>query len=334
MKLLVALTETEWSLFFPGEMADQLRSLDMTLTAISPEKLSTQQWRQIIQKEQPEVILGAWGLPILPEDTETLTSGRLRYLCYLAGSVRQKIMRSHLEEGLIVTNWGDTISRTVAEGGLTLILAALRRLAHWQLAMHLEAAWRSALPDTGSLFERRVGIHGFGAIARALVPLLKPFDVHISTYSPSVPDSLLEELGVARASDLESLFSTHDVIVELAALTPRNRNSVGADLLRRITPGGVFVNIGRGRVVNGDDLVEVAREGKIMIGLDVFWEEPLPVDSPLRGMRNVVLTPHLAGPTTDRHQDSGRQAIQNLRRYQTGEPLLAAITPEIFDRST
>ena len=68
--------------------------------------------------------------------------------------------------------------------------------------------------------------------------------------------------------------------------------------------------------------------------LDVFHEEPLPVDSPLRGLSNVMLTPHRAGPTDDRMRDAGEFAVDNLRAYANDEPLKAIVTPEIYDAST
>lgn len=88
--------------------------------------------------------------------------------------------------------------------------------------MHMGSVWKKADSVTGSLFCQRVGTHGFGAIARELVKLLQPFDVTISTYSPRVPDSLLEEFGVARAGSLEELFADNEVLIELAPLTPEN----------------------------------------------------------------------------------------------------------------
>jgi phosphoglycerate dehydrogenase-like enzyme len=104
--------------------------------------------------------------------------------------------------------------------------------------------------------------------------------------------------------------------------------------LRLIRPGGVFVNVARGAVVDEAALARVAAEGRIQVGVDVFTEEPLPAASPLRGLRNVSLTPHLAGPTTDRRCDAGAFALANLRAYATGRHLQAVVTPEVYDRST
>jgi phosphoglycerate dehydrogenase-like enzyme len=104
--------------------------------------------------------------------------------------------------------------------------------------------------------------------------------------------------------------------------------------LRLIRPGGIFVNVGRGAIVDEDALHRVASEGTIQFGLDVFAHEPLPVDSPLRGLRNVSLTPHIAGPTTDRRRDAGAFAVANLAAYAGGNPLRGLVTPEVYDIAT
>jgi phosphoglycerate dehydrogenase-like enzyme len=333
-KHLYVLNEVEWRTFFPGAMAERVKGLGAEVRTVDPTGLTEEAWRQELSEFQPEVVVAAWKTPALPEDVEALTGGKLKYVCYLAGSVRKLVTQEHLEAGLLVTNWGNIISRTVAECGLMLAIGALRRASYWQIGMHQEGEWKTPQTVTGSLFERKVGIHGFGAISQALTALLKPFEVDISTYSPSVPDALLEKHGVLRARSLEALFSENDVIFELAALTPKNEGMVTEELLRMIPEGGAFVNIGRGAVVDEAALARVAAEGKIQVGLDVYGDEPLPKDSPFRGMRNVMLLPHLGGPTTDRRQDSGRLAIANLERFLAGEALEAVISAEVYRRST
>jgi phosphoglycerate dehydrogenase-like enzyme len=203
--------------------------------------------------------------------------------------------------------------------------------------MHRDGAWKQGLQTvTQRLFEKPIGIHGFGNIAQKMVPLLKPFGRVISTYSPSVPDALLAEHGVRRAHTLEALFSENEVIVELASYHTQTHHIVTEELLRSIPKGGVFVNIGRGAVVDEAALIRVARdrEDDLQLGLDVYEKEPLSAESPLRGLSNVALLPHIAGPTKDRRCDSGTQAIQNLACLTQGEAIPDVITTQQLDRST
>lgn len=330
---LLALSPRELDEFLPPALRDALHEALPGLCQIDPTAMSVEDWARCLVRHRPQILITGWKALPLPADLP-VGDGGLRYLCHLAGSVRHLVVPAQLAGGLRVSNWGDSVSRVMAECALFLSIAALRRASHWALAMHGEGAWKTPETQFFSLFERRVGLHGFGAIARELVRLMAPFGVRCETWSPRVPDEVLAQHGVARAASLQALFSDNDVIIELAPLTPATTGMVTEDLLRRIRPGGVFVNIGRGAVVDEAALIRIAQEGQVQIALDVFHSEPLPADSPLRGLHNVTLLPHLSGPTTDRRQDAGAFAIANIRRYLAGEALQAEITPEVLARST
>ena len=215
-----------------------------------------------------------------------------------------------------------------------LTLACMRRVAYWTHQMHEEGGWKTNSTETLSLFDRRIGLHGFGAIAKGLVPLLRPFTSRISAYTEGVPDLVYQEHGVNKASSLQELFSENDVVIEVEALTPERHQMIDETLLRSIPQGGVFVNVARGALVDEDALVRVVKSTGLQIGLDVFASEPLAVDHPLRGCRNVVMLPHLSGPTTDRRCDAADHAMENLKRFREGRQVLAPITCEVYDRST
>lgn len=333
-RAIIALSDQEAADFFPGALGEELAKLLPQSRRVRLPLASSDDWVRLWRDSPAEILISAWQTPPLNGALTLADLKSLRYVCYLAGSVRKLVPRELLNRGVVVTNWGNSIAATVAECTLMLTLMALRRASHWALAMHREAAWKSGIPDTQSLLGRRVGIHGFGVISQALVPMLRPFTDQIQTFSPRVPDEILANHGVTRSSSLEELFSTSDVVVELAAATPENFRVVTESHLRMIPEGGVFVNVGRGCVVDEAALVRVAREGKLQIALDVYEQEPLPVDSPLRGLRNVTLLPHLGGPTRDRRRDSGALALRNLRAFLRGEPQEAVVSLDIYDRST
>lgn len=325
LRLAVALTPTELSTFFPEPLLGELRVLTPHLWVLEPKaNLSAE-----LARVAPEVLLAAWATPPLLDPPSSL-----HYVCYVAGSVKHLVTRHQLEHGLIVTNWGDSISRTVAEAALWHILSGLRRGTHWTLAMHRDHAWRAVHEESASLFGRRVGLHGFGRVARELVRLLQPFGCTVVAFAPDVDASTARTNGITAAPTLEALFSECDVVVELAPLTPATEGIITEGLLRCLKPGSVFVNVGRGLVVDEAALTRVAQEGRVFFGLDVFATEPLPATSPLRGLPNVSLTPHMAGPTTDRQIDAGVFALANLRNYMAGSPLQAVVSPAIYDVST
>lgn len=333
-RAIIALSDLEAADFFPGRLWAELESLLPGHQRIRLPLASPEDWLRVWRESPAEILVSAWQTPSLNGSLTLADLKSLRYVCYLAGSVRKLVPRELVNRGVVVTNWGNSIAPTVAECTLMLMLMALRRASHWAVAMHREAAWKSGSPDTQSLLGRRVGIHGFGTISQALVPMLRPFTDQIQTFSPRVPDEILARHGIARSNSLEELFSTSDVVVELAAATPENFHIVKESHLRMIPEGGVFVNVGRGCVVDEAAVARVAQDGKLQIALDVYEQEPLPVDSPFRGLSNVTLLPHLGGPTRDRRRDSGALALKNLRAFLRGEPQEAVVSLDIYDRST
>ncbi len=328
--VLALLTAEEVRDFLPEPMWSELRALGGGFRHQDPLALDAAQTDLLLRELDPEVIVAAWKTRPLPHALPP----RLRYVCYLCGSVKKLVTRAQLEQGLLLTNWGGSISRIVAEWALFHVLCCLRRATSWALAMHLEQGWKNSGTETASLFGRRVGIHGFGMVARELVRLLEPFGTQVQVFAPDVDATAEATWGVRRARSIEALFAENDIVIELAPLIPETVGIVTENLLRLIQPGGVFVNVGRGAVVDEAALLRVAREGRIQVGLDVFADEPLPIDSAFRGLRNVTLTPHLAGPTTDRRRDAGAFGLRNLKAYVAGDPLEAVVTPIVFDRSS
>lgn len=334
MKILVCINELEKKTFLPEKVWSKLQALDAKIIRQDSSGMTTEDLTRCLADIRPDVLLSAWSTPRLPEEQADDVLQHLKLMTHLPGSLKKVLPRVYLEKGLLATNWGKSISRTISECALMLILCSLRRTAQWQLEMHPKDGWKTQKTRFLSLFERRVGIHGFGAIGQALVPLLKPFNVEISAYSPSVPEDIFADLGVHKCETLEELFSGSDVLVELAPNTPKYYHSVTEELLRRLPEDGVFVNVGRGATVDEAALSRVAREGNLQVGLDVYEEEPLPEASPLRGLKNVCLLPHIGGPTIDRRQDAGKHAISIINDWLKGTSPEDAVSVQAYDRAT
>jgi phosphoglycerate dehydrogenase-like enzyme len=294
---------------------------------------ATSAYAERVARSGAEVLVTCWGTPKLTLDGyETCTD--LRYLCHLAGTVRGIVDRRCIEAGLVVSNWGNAISRTVAEGALMMTLAALRRVTSRQLLLHGRRGWRAEGARPQGLFGRSVGLVGLGAIAREFVRLLAPFGCRVEAYSPHDPDAVFEEMGLGRRGSLEGLFASNDVVSIHAGLTDETRHMVTADVLGVMKDGALLVNTARGAIVDTDALVAELGSGRIHAALDVYEEEPLPGDHPLRGLENCLLMPHEAGPTDDRKVDMGGLALRNIERYVAGERPEFVVTPERYDLST
>lgn len=330
VSILVAINHAQKESFLPSPLSDQLETLSDQVIGYDPTGVSLSTWHDFLQETNPEIIVGCWSTPRLPEKLPP----RTRYLCYLAGSVRNITSRRHIEQGLIVSDWGSSISCYIAEAALMHILSCLRQSTYWTMAMHNQRGWKVSGNRTATLFKRKIGLHGFGRIAREFTKLLTPFNCEISVFAPDVEPTNAARLGVIASPSLDSLFTDNDIVVELAPLNEATRGSITERHLRLLSPGNVFVNVGRAGTVDEAALLKIAQEGKVQIGLDVFHQEPLAADSPLRGLENVNLSPHNAGPTDDGFPAAGEFSLANIQAYCNDAPIVSRITPERYDQST
>ena len=328
--LLECLTDIEAAEFLPGEMHARLASFAEPHIRLDPSDITPDEWTARLHEINPEILVSCWKTPPLP----TSLPPALKYVCYFAGSVKKLVSRQQIEDGMLVTNWGYSISRTVAEGALLHVLNCLRRTPHWAVQMHVHGAWKNRTSQTASLFGRRVGLRGYGRVAHALIELLRPFKCDIGVLAPDMTAERATADNVRAIDSLDALMSENEVVIELAPLIDATRRSITEEHLRLLRPGSVFVNVGRGATVDEDALERVAREGNIFVGLDVFSQEPLPPDSGFRGLSNVSLSPHLAGPTSDRRRDAGEHGLNNIAAYLNGGDLTGLITPGVYDQST
>jgi phosphoglycerate dehydrogenase-like enzyme len=324
-KVLFLLNEAEWRLFFPGGFfLPGVECVDARAERMPAAEL--------LKAAAPEVVVTSWSSGRLPADPETCSS--LRYVCHTSGSVRNLVPRSYLEAGVAVTNWGTLAADAVAEHALLLVLAGLRKLREWSPIISGERRWQPSPIRTETLFGKRVGIHGFGNVARSLVGLLRPFAVDISAYSIGVPNSLFTAHGVRESSSLEELFAGNDIVVDCEALNDETAGSVSRSVLESMPYGALFVNVGRGAIVDEAALAELALAGRLRASLDVFDRDPISPDSPLHAVPGIVMSPHIAGPTSDQMARCGELAKRNVGAYFGGQPLSARVTLEIYDRAT
>jgi phosphoglycerate dehydrogenase-like enzyme len=230
--------------------------------------------------------------------------------------------------GLTVTNARGVFSRPIAEYVVMMCLAIARRLPQL-LELQRERTWQPLRGrELGSL---TVGIVGFGSIGSEVARLLEPFETRI------LATRRRPELGGAPAnvellaSDrLDELLRQSDIVVVAAPLTEDTAGMIGAAQLQEMRETAWLVNIARGRLLDDLALRRALEAGWIGGAvLDVFNEEPLPPDSPLYAMPNVILTPHTSW-SSDRVVDRSLELFAaNLRRFVAGESLHNVVDLEV-----
>lgn len=176
------------------------------------------------------------------------------------------------------------------------------------------------------LIDQTLGIVGLGSIGRQIAHLGKAFGMRvIATRRSAGGADEQHEPDVDRLYPMEQLHEVlqqSDYVVLAVPLTPETEGLIGEPELRAMRRTAYLVNIARGKVIDEDALIRALREQWIAgAGLDVTAEEPLPSDSPLYAMPNVILTPHISGESVHYQQRLAKLFADNLRRYRSGQPL-------------
>jgi D-3-phosphoglycerate dehydrogenase len=241
------------------------------------------------------------------------------------------------EQGVRVVDTTHGSSWPTAEWALALALIGLRNagalfrrmIAHEPSVPH---ALRSGPGYAGAeLSNKRIGMIGFGHIARRLVELLKPFDVDVRAFDPFVPRGLAEAYDVVFGR-LESILEC-DVVFVLVPHTPATEGMLGVAELDLLRPGSVLVNVSRGKVIDTSALLARLARGDVIACLDVFEPEPLPLDSPVLDLPNVFLTPHIAGYTEESRRRFFTLMVDECLRHFAGFEPWAQLTPTNVRRS-
>lgn len=227
------------------------------------------------------------------------------------------------ELGIRVARTTGSNAVPVAEFTLGLMLSTLRYIAFGHAELK-KGDWRGGrLPgDTFTLSGKTVGIVGFGAIGQNVAKLLRGFGCTI-LYSKRRPLSAAEEaeLGVKHAS-LQDLLAQSDVVSLHCPLTPETANMIDKAAFAAMKKTAILVNVARGGVVAEADLIEALRNKEIAgAAMDVFEIEPLPADSPLLGLDNLVVTPHLAAIASDNFAPTVKRMFDNIACVSRGEPV-------------
>lgn len=244
-----------------------------------------------------------------------------------------------IESGVLTDNsvpWcnaAGAFAKPVAESALGLLLSQ----AHHHKRFALEATWDGAreidesqawLYTPNGHAPKRVAIFGAGGIGQELISMLAPFGVHITAVNRSGRKVAGADVTLP-LSDATSVWSEADFIVLIMPLTEETIGLVDAAKFKAMKKSAILINVGRGKLVNTDDLVEALRTGEIAgAGLEVVDPEPLPDDHPLWGMKNCTMTPHMGASWQVADLHLGEIFNANAAAWEEGKPLPTLIDPK------
>jgi len=235
------------------------------------------------------------------------------------------------ELGVVVINVPDIWIREVANHALALLLAWNRRIVTLDREVR-GGTWSGRVLGavTGSLHGETVGIVGLGNIGSAFARRIAALETHVIACDPYVDDARFKTLGVERV-DLPTLAARADYVSVHALLNAETRGLLNEAFFRRMKPTACLVNTSRGPIVDEAALARALREGRLAgAALDVFEEEPLAADSPLRRLDNVILTPHAAYFSSPAVAQVPKRCGEEIARVLLKERPLNVVNPEVY----
>jgi phosphoglycerate dehydrogenase-like enzyme len=316
---------------FTDEQLAQLRAVSSRLelvqhTGREADQLSPDFWHEV-------EVLCTFGKPPAPDQVPNL-----RWVQLMSAGADHVVDLPVFSDDVILTTTSGIHAINIGELVLAMMLVWGHRLLT-MMAYQRKAEWpenRSDLFLPQELRGATVGIVGYGSIGREVGRLTQALGMRVMAFDesddpvdlgytvPGVgdPEGAFPQ-KLYRPGELKSMLAECDYVVLALPLGPASRGIFGRDELQAMKSSAFLVNIGRGGVVDESMLVQALQEGWIAgAGLDVFEEEPLPASSPLWGMPNVILTPHIAGATPHYHDRAAVVFAENLLRYVDGRPLL------------
>jgi D-3-phosphoglycerate dehydrogenase len=236
------------------------------------------------------------------------------------------------KRGVVVANAPESNVVTAAEHTMALLLSLARNIPQAHASL-VAGRWERSKYSGVELLEKTLGIIGFGRIGQLVAQRAQGFGMRVIAYDPFVTPEAMEEQGVEAAS-LERVFQESDFISAHAPHSKATHHLIGKRLFDLMKPSAIFVNTGRGKVVDEEALIEALRAGKLAgAGLDVLEQEPPGGNNPLLKMDNVILTAHVASATSRFDPARRRRVGQELSLVLTGRWPMSCVNPSVLAAS-
>lgn len=248
----------------------------------------------------------------------------LRLVVVTGARVRTIDMAAAAEHGITVchTHVGESATAT-PELAWGLILSLARSIPEEDARLR-QGGWQKTIGST--LAGKTLGLVGLGKLGARMVPIARAFGMDVIAWSPNLTNDRAAEAGALRVEKMR-LFQEADVVSLHLVLGERSRHVVSHTELRAMKRGAMLINTSRGPLVDEGALLEALQERRILAGLDVFDQEPLPINHPLRAAPNTVLTPHLGYVTNGAYAAFFRDTVENIRAWREGKPVRVLVAP-------
>jgi D-3-phosphoglycerate dehydrogenase len=267
---------------------------------------------------EADIFMGHAKVPV-PWD-EVVARGRLKWIQSSAAGLDHCLVPSVIASNIPVTSASGLFADQVAEQTFALLLGLLRGLPTFFRAQQKREFIRRPTRD---LHGTSVGIVGFGGNGRRIAEVLAPYRCRILATDAFGREKPAHVEAIWPADRLPDLLRAVDIVILCVPLNAQTQGMIGGRELALMKPGSILINVARGPVVVERDLVAALESQQLWgAGVDVTEVEPLPIDSPLWDLPNVIITPHVGAQSAKRADDTTDLLCENLRRYLAHEPLL------------
>ncbi|MGN7978345.1 hydroxyacid dehydrogenase [Microbacterium sp. 22195] len=301
---------------FPAPLLERLGSVADVITPLPMEEFDSAASLRVLA--ETEVLITGWGAPHF--GLATLEHApRLRAIVHAAGTVRTFLDPAVYDRGIRVSTCASANAIPVAEFTLASIVFGLKRASRFAERLSRTKAVRdtAGFPPIGTNGVT-VGLIGASRVGRETLRMLRTLDVRILLHDPYISPAAAEDLGVELVG-LDELCRRSDAVSVHAPLTAQTVGMIGAHELSLMRDGTVLVNTARGAIIDTAALTAELVTGRLDAYLDVVHPEPLPADSPLYGLPNVVITPHIAGALGNEIVRLGELAVDEVARFAASD---------------
>lgn len=283
---------------------------------------------------EAKILITGWGAPYVGREVLALAP-KLKLVVHAAGTVKGLVDPGIFEAGVVVSHAAEANAVPVAEFTLAAIIFAGKHVFRFRDLYvgdrHRDRTHPMQREAIGN-YRRTVGIIGASRIGRRVIDLLKPFDYKVLLFDPTIDAGQARGMGVYKV-ELDDLMRHSDIVSLHAPSLPSTYRMIDAAKLALMKDGATLINTARGALIDEDALLDVLKTGRIDAIIDVTDPEIPGSESAFYDLRNVFLTPHIAGAVGLERTRLGEMAADEAERFIKGEPLLYRLTLENLENT-
>jgi len=267
-------------------------------------------------------------------DSEVFNSApKLKIIVQLAVGFDNIDVQEATQRGIYVTNTPEVLTETTADFAWTLLMAVARRVVEADKYVRTgqwKVGWHPSMLQGRDIYGTTIGIVGAGRIGYAVAKRAKGFDMKILYYDVIPRPEIERDFGAKRV-DLDALLKESDFVSVHVPLMKETHHLINADKLKLMKKTAYLINNARGPVIDEKALYQALKEGLIAgVGLDVFEQEPTPLDNPLLKLDNVVVAPHISSASYETRSRMAEMVAENLVAFFEGKKPPNLVNPDVM----